>query len=355
MLVLLLLLDASRASADLCIPPILGERPRLHDLGRVQVMWLDLLMRRHEVCWREPDTPDEERIFALGNSTIFGFPLPPDRTAIGLVNRRFENLHVPAHVFNLGFVFTYQLKDLLILSAALPYAPDMIVYGVTLDDLVHLAPMPYPAMEEIFDANSALVERLAENPPPTFAQPLRSYRDRQAKTVRPLAAWIDLRQTGSFVRSSAADLARALRKWMFPAFPDERPAIQRVDPHYPCAPVLRQYESTFVDWQDWSMLDYLAQLRDEQGIEVLIVNWPVAHQPRGACYNVRYPASAVEEYVAWMRNRTQALDLPYLDLHDLLKLNEFVDSLHPTARGQAKVAARLAAKLEAMLEQRPKR
>jgi lysophospholipase L1-like esterase len=71
---------------------------------------------------------------------------------------------------------------------------------------------------------------------------------------------------------------------------------------------------------------------------------------------VRYPAAALADYVDWMRERTTALDLPYLDLHDLLAPEEFVDSLHPTARGQARIAARLALRLEELMaaERKPR-
>jgi hypothetical protein len=355
LLLLALLLDASRATAGLCLPPLLGGRPRLHEVGRLHVMWLDLLMREHEVCWREPAVPNEARIFALGNSTIFGFPLPADRTAIGLVDRRFANRGIPAHVFNLGFVFTYQLKELLILSKALPYEPDLIVYGVTLDDFLHRAPLEYASMKEFFEANSGTIERLAADPPATFAEPLERYREAQARTVRPIAPWIALRQTGSFVRRYVAEFAMALRKRMFPDLPDENALIQKPNPHYSCETVKRDFEKNFSDWKAWSMLDALAELRDERGIDVLVVNWPVAHVPRGDCYNIRYPAAALADYAVWMKERTAALDLPYLDLHDLLLPSEFVDSLHPTAHGQAKVAARLAVRLEAWLAERAER
>ena len=97
------------------------------------------------------------------------------------------------------------------------------------------------------------------------------------------------------------------------------------------------------------MLEYLAKLRRETGVEVLVVNWPVAHEPRGDCYNVRYPTAAFQDYVDWMEETSETLGLEYLDLHDLLTRREFVDSVHPTVRGQRKVALRLGNKIAALL------
>jgi hypothetical protein len=134
--------------------------------------------------------------------------------------------------------------------------------------------------------------------------------------------------------------------------PDEKPVIQSPNPNYSCERVQQQFETNYADWKSWNLLEYLAELRDERGIEILIVNWPVSREPRGDCYNIRYSNAALADYLDWLGEQTEALDLPYLDLHDLLDRREFVDSLHPTARGQAKVAGRLAARLEELLSER---
>ena len=348
-LVGLLVAAQSAARAEICLPPAIGDRPRLTELGKTQVLWLELLFRQHEVCWRAPRVPDETRIFAIGNSTTFGFPLPYDQSAIGLVNQHLERRGIPAHVFNLGFAYTYQVKEALILSEVLAYEPDFIVYGVTLDDLIHIAPFRYRPLVEFFNSNSFAVERLAANPPPTFEEPFRRYLDAQADDVRPYAAWLGLRQAGTFIRVRARQTAKTLRKRLFPGVPDEKPEILDTKPDYRCKPAAREFNKTHENWQAWSMLDYLAELRAETGIEVLVVNWPVAHEPQGRCYNVRYPAAAFADYVSWMEDKAESLKLPYLDIHDLLAPVDFVDSVHPTASGQRKVAVELEAKLDELL------
>jgi len=341
---------ATTAWSQICLPPLLGDRPRLQDMDKTGVLWLNLLLRQHEVCWRKPEQPGETRIFAIGNSAIYGFPWPSDLSSIGFVNKSFERQEIPAHLFNLGLMFTYQTKEAMVLSEALPYKPDFIVYGVTLDDLAHLAPYPYLPVATFFDANSRTVERLASDPPPTFEEPFRLYRDTQAESVRPIASWTEFREMGTFVRLAMEQTAKALRKKMFPEFREKIPKIRRGSRRYRCRGIIPGFEEKYAGWKEWSMLEYLAELRAETGVEVLVVNWPVAHEPRGACYNARYPTEAFNEYVEWMENKAAELELDYLDLHDLLVRREFVDSVHPTVKGQRKVARRLEAEIITLLQ-----
>ncbi len=349
-LVLLVMGGASTAWSQVCLPPLLGDRPRLQDMDKTGVLWLNLLLRQHEVCWREPKQPDETRIFAIGNSAIYGFPWPSDLSSIGFVNEAFAKQKVPAHLFNLGLMFTYQTKEAMVLAEALRYKPDFIVYGVTLDDLAHLAPYPYLPVATFFDANSRLVDRLASDPPATFEEPFRLYREAQAQDVRPIASWIEFREMGTFVRLAVEQTAKALRKKMFPEYREKIPRIRRGSRRYRCRSVLPSFREKYANWQEWSMLDVLAELRAETGVEVLVVNWPVAHQPRGACYNARYPTEAFNEYVDWIEAKASELELDFLDLHDLLAQREFVDSVHPTVKGQRKVAQRLEAEILDLLE-----
>jgi hypothetical protein len=233
------------------------------------------------------------------------------------------------------------LKEALIINESLRFEPDAIIYGITLDDLVHLAPLQYPPIVEFFDGNSLAVERLAEAPPPTLADPFRRYQRAQAGSIRRWALWRNFRQVGKFIRSAANDTARSIARFWFPNLPNERQQIMPRALRYDCEKISRAFNEKYRNWRDWSVLDYLAELRDTNGIDVLVVSWPVAHEPRGSCYNSRYPADVFAEYTLWLEQKTADLDLPYLDLHDLLESRDFVDSLHPTFHGQRKVAARL--------------
>jgi lysophospholipase L1-like esterase len=102
----------------------------------------------------------------------------------------------------------------------------------------------------------------------------------------------------------------------------------------------------------WDILDYLAELRRTRGIDVVVVHWPLNHQPSGACYDVRISDARLAQFLEWLRVGTTERGLEYLDLHDLLRPDEFVDSVHLTAEGHRRVAAALAPVVENVVRRR---
>jgi hypothetical protein len=108
----------------------------------------------------------------------------------------------------------------------------------------------------------------------------------------------------------------------------------------------------FQNWQGWNILAFLEQLQRERDLLLLIVHWPVAHEPVDDCYNVRFTNALAAEFVDWLAAESRALELAYLDLHDLLPSDDFLDSLHVSPKGQRRIANAIAQTLEPMLEQR---
>lgn len=353
-LLLVLLALGGPASARVCLPPIFEDGLRLQRVGRVRTFWIDPLLRQHELCWREPASPDERRVVAVGNSTVLGFPNRADETVWAHLNRRFRTADPPAHFYNLGFAFTYQIKEVLILREAVDYAPDLVVYGLTFDDLRPMLPAMYPPTIEFMIANKGEIAALAAEHPPGVSEPLDYYRRTQEKGTFPLP-FLHLREIGSLVRSAAREHAQALAA--LPLFgADERDPPVRVgrrQASYDCEEVRASYEKWYGGWQEWNVLAYLEWIQGRFGTRVLVVNWPVAHEPRGDCYNARYTTEGLEEYRRWLRRETDARGLAYLDLHGLLPARAFVDSLHPSARGHARVADALEPTLRALLGEGP--
>ena len=331
-----------------CLPPLFDGGQRLHGLGKVEMQWLPPLLRQHELCWR--DVPGEVRVVLLGNSAVYGFPLPVEASLGARLNARFAAAGTAAHLFNLGWVYTYLLKDALILQRALAYHPDVIVYAVTLADMVHLAPPPVEPLLAFMRANADTVAAMAAAPPPGLEEPLGlvgdwlaarsawetvdTWRQRLASTVR------------GALRARAGALATALGA---PAA--TRPATRR-RAAYDCDAVTQRDALFYRQWQSWNLLEALAALRADGGPAVLVVNWPIAHEPRGACHNARYTAARVAEYRDWLRAATARLDLPYLDLGDLLTAEDFLDSLHVSPAGPQRIADRVGPALSPLLASR---
>jgi hypothetical protein len=342
-----------------CWPPVFEGGTRLHPRFDLRTTWLEPAFRQHEACWRQPGGDGELRVFLAGSSGVYGFPLPAGRTFWAMLNRRAASLAPPVHFFNLGYVFTYQLKDALILHRSLRYAPDFIVYAITLEDLRHVAPHPYPALVEFFDGNSLALAAFADERPTGLAEPLAIYREALAEARRraPFDAW---RQVGRFLRLSASAHARYLRDTYLLSekeippdqLPPEHARKMKRQQRYDCGRTRREFAEDFRNWKEWNILAYLDQIRRETAAEVVILNWPVAHEPRGRCYNVRYTEAALADYNRWLREQTRSRGFPYLDYHDLLAPSGFFDSLHPTEQGHRAIADHLERDLLPILVER---
>lgn len=352
-LALCLLLGAvDRAAAlRLCLPPAAEDGRRLHQPTNYSGTWLEIWLRQHELCWR--DEPGEVRIGLFGNSAVYGFPLPAEQTLAEDVNRRFAQSATPAHLFNLGYVFTYMPRDAILMEAALPYDLDVIVYAVTLADMIHMAPPLYPPMlVRFFDTNVDTLAPMVRTPPAGLEEPFASMQA-TLDANPPLKRWRErLEQIGIAVRLMAAHHAERLaRRWaVLPAV--ELPKTFPQNARYDCAKTLADNESHFADWSTWNILANLAAIRARTGAAVLVVNWPIAHEPVGECYNFRYSNTLASAFNRWLQSESERLGLDYLDLHALLPPERFFDSLHVDAAGQDEVAGRIYDALRPLIAQR---
>jgi hypothetical protein len=310
-------------------------------------MWLQLALRQHELCWRRPATPDEKRVVFIGNSAVFGHAVRIEQTFGQLLNDELARRRIPAHVFNLGWIAAYQLKDALILHEALPFRPDVVVYPVTLSDFVHTAPALYPALVELFQGNRGAMLAFEREQPPGLSEPLGVYRKLYEKDGDRDRLWAQFRELGTFVRAGV----RANAQGIAHAFGGGEPlpiALGR-QLFYDCDEVRRFEAFNFRGWQRWNTLAYLEHLRVERGVQVLIVNWPVAHEPLGVCYNFRYTKAALEEFRSWIAEDARRRGLAYVDLQDLLAPTDFMDSLHLNVDGHRRIAGHLLSALAGML------
>ena len=341
---------AAHESRPWCLPPVFDGGQRLHTLPGPNVFWLELLLRQHEVCRR--DVPGEVRIFLNGSSSVFGFPFPAEQTFAYHMNESFAATHVPAHVFNLAFVNPYQVRDAVIISEARRYAPDIILYPLTRSEFVHAAPVFFPSIGRFFDMNRSAVDRLAADPPPGLDEPIQKYATISHRP-RSVSAPLDyLRESGLLLRTSARMNARSVAAAIGGTLPPLATTTRRRPGAYDCAKTREDVEKRYTDWQDWNILSYLDDLRRRDGVEIVLVYWPLAHEPVQDCYNIRDTTAGVEEFAAWMRAQATARHFPYVDLHAVLAPELFLDSLHLSAEGHARVAELLAQALAPIVRER---
>jgi hypothetical protein len=338
------------ARPSICLPPVFDGGQRIHP-QTPSVFWLELLLRQHELCWRTPARPDELRVVLAGNSAIYGFPLPVEKSIAFLLNRDFAARGVPAHVYNLAYVTTYQLKDAVILHEALDYEPDVIVYPLTLSEFHHVAPILWAGLSELFVSNRDTVASFRADPPAGLGEPFRAYRAEYEPRL-PRRLFMHLRETGTFLRLAVRRNAEWLSERLGSPVPGPpTPKMTGRQSRYNCGATKRKFSTHFSDWWTWNILAYLEQIRRSRGVEVVVVNWPVAHEPVADCYNVRYPANAMARFNAWLRDEAAARGLHYVDLHDLLPSDAFLDSLHVGADGHRQVAEQLERALAPLLEE----
>jgi hypothetical protein len=330
----------------LCLPAVFEGGQRLHEQSGMSVYWLELLLRQHEVCWWRSAPADAVRVFLFGNSAVFGHPVRAEETAAAQLNRHFNDRSIPAHVFNLGLIASYQLKDALIIHESLKYQPDVIVYGVTLSDFIHLAPSDWPALRQLFESSSGQLNALAQEHPPGLTQPLVTYERVLNEPGVKWARGYHFREIGRLIRTAVRHQAESLRQFFLPKYVSAQPVTQGRQLRYDCGAVKREMSEHYQDWQEWNILPYLQKIQDSAKIPVVVVNWPVTHDPVQDCYNVRYTNAVFEQYNDWIERETRMRGLRYLDLHDVLPAEDFVDSLHVGASGQRRIAERLAPVLE---------
>lgn len=323
-----------------CLPPVFEGGRRLHELPTPHLYWLELAVRQHELCWRRPPAP-ETRVALFGSSAVYGLPLRVEETLGERLNAQLAADGIAAHVFNLGWVNPYQIRDAVILDRILPFGPDVIVYPVTAAEFAHYAPLNYSTVTPFFESNAEAVRALSASPPPGLVEPFARYAAWLDRRPLPPRAWTRLRELGAFVRAAARGHADRWLPWLVPGLSRPPLPLRGRQTRYDCDEVLRKAARDFTDFEEWSILPYLQQLQDEQGIRVLVVNWPVAHEPVDDCYNVRFPNKLVARFNFWLATETAARGLAYLDLHDALPATAFFDSLHLDANGHAAVAERI--------------
>ncbi len=330
-----------------CLPPIFDHGERLHPLPGPSVFWLDLLLRQHEICrhW----VPGEVRIALVGSSGVYGFPLATEHTFAHLLNDHFAAAGIPAHVFNLAFVNPYQVRDAVILDAARSFAPDIIVYPMTLAEFCHIAPMAFTTVSKFFGLNRTAVLQLADHPPSGLDEPIRRYATVLNRPGWRPSTWDYLQEVGGLVRSALRIHARAVTERLGSVPPSLVTDSPQRQTSYDCAKTHAIIADRYRDWQTWNILSYLEELRRNDGIDVVVIAWPVAHEPVGDCYSVRYTEESVRQFTGWVQEESARRGLSFVDLHALLPPELFLDSLHVSAEGHARVAAALESVLDPLI------
>lgn len=318
-----------------------GENP--DEAYNLSMYDLEAMFASHEI--NNGEKPENEfRIILIGDSATWGTLLRPDETLSGLINsdqwKTCDGKDVRA--YNLAYPSMSLTKDLMILEKALSYAPDLIIWPVTLESFPNQVQIETPLV--------------ANNP----------FR------VQPLIKEFNLgleEQEGDFVTASYLD--RTLigrRRSIFDAiqlqFYGVMWAATGIDQTYPTdyTPAQLDFDeddNQFKGWVSGTMpldqlgIDVLSAGADLAGdIPVLVVNEPILiseGENSDIRYNFFYPRWAYDQYRWAIAERSIDADWKYIDLWDAVPQDEFTNSaVHLTPEGSLMFYQRLIPTLEKM-------
>jgi hypothetical protein len=317
-----------------------GEIPdKAYNLSLYQ---LDAMAKSHAAAL--PKAADEFRIIMVGDSSIWGFLLPPDQTVSAQLNRL--ELSVPdgrqVQVFNLGYPTISLTKDLLMLTRVQAYEPDLLIWFVTLEAFPKVKQLESPIVQN----NPAIVRSLIT----TYGLDL----DPQDQRLAEMSFW---QNTLIGKRRVLADL---LRLQLYGVMWSATGIDQYVPDTYEPPQHDLQADLTFQGYQppalnpDDLSLDVL-----EAGVQmmfptpVMIVNEPI-YLSNGENSNIRYnffyPRWAYDDYRAILYAFCEARGWSCLDTWNLIPPENFTNSaIHYNSHGSELLASKLAPAIQAIL------
>lgn len=276
---------------------------------------------------------DEFRVLLLGDSSIWGFLQPAERTLAEELNE--ANILLEdgrrARFYNLGYPTMSLFKDLLLLQKGITYQPDLILWFVTLESFPRHKQLEAPLVQ--WNADPAL-------------DLIRQYRlDISREDERYITQ--DLWDRSLF--GSREIIMDQIRHQMYAVMWTATGVDHAIPDAY--TPPRREFED------DMSFQGYLPDELEESDLSfdildaglalaadlpVVLINEPIFISPdttAGIRYNFYYPHWAYDLYREALMRRSEERGWTYIDLWDLLPPESFTDTaIHTTEKGTAAIA-----------------
>jgi hypothetical protein len=304
-----------------------GENPEAYNLSLLQ---LDAMFASHEVA--VPKTPDEYRVFVIGDSSVWGILLQPDETLAAFLTTgnylAADGRSVCA--YNLGYPTISVSKDLLLLSYAMQYEPDMIIWLVTLEAMPTTKQLSSPIVSHNPQPMRELIVAYGLNIPANDSGFVTdTLWDRTiVGQRRALADIIRLNAYGIMWASSGID------QFYPDTYTPRAEDLPPDDDFYGLAEPLRE--------TDLSLEILRAGVEIADDVPVIFINEPMFvsdGENSDIRYNYYYPRWAYDEYRAVMAHTARRYNWTYLDLWDAIPASEFTNSaIHLTPTGSSQLA-----------------
>jgi hypothetical protein len=304
-----------------------GENPQAYNLSLFD---LDAMFASH-VLTGATKAEDEYRVLLIGDSSVWGTLLTPEQNLAGQLNSQsISACGKTVRAYNLGYPYISLLQELMILDEALQYQPDMVVWLTTL---------------ESFPKEKQFGAPLVANSPKRVKELITKYR----LPLDPNDPALN-HPTQTFV-SRRKDLANLIRLQLYGVLW----SATGVDQFYP-----ENYERAQTDFEaddSFYNINQTEPLREQLSLDILsaglkatdlpmiLVNEPILVSDginSDIRYNFFYPRWAYDEYRVLLSEYTTQQNLPYLDLWNLVPMDEFTNSsVHLTPHGESLLAERV--------------
>jgi hypothetical protein len=313
-----------------------GETRQAYNLSLFD---LDAMFASHVLAGAEK-TPDEYRVLLIGDSSVWGTLLAPDQTLAGQLNASpITACGKEVHAYNLGYPTISLMKDLMILDQVKQYHHNMVIWLTTLEAF----PKDKQFDSPIVANNSERMRRLMMNYQ-------LSMRQNDPALVNP-PKW-----NLTFLSRRRA-LADILRLQMYGALW----ASTGIDQFYP-----DDYERAQIDFEPNEEFHGLTSIQDALAFDVLdagvsavsvptiLINEPILISNglnSDIRYNFFYPRWAYDEYRQLLREHAAERNWHYLDLWDLVPMQEFTNSaIHLTPDGETMLTGEITEAIQTLCQ-----
>jgi hypothetical protein len=293
---------------------------------------LEAMFASHELAAGQKP-PGEYRVFLIGDSSTWGFLLPSDQTLAAYLNAAGYTLSDgrQVKVYNLGYPVMSLTKDLLILSRAMQYDPDLIVWPVTLESFPYDNQLFPPLLQHNREPVRDLITGYHLNLNPDDPRLIRpSIWDRTIiGERRDLADLVRLQLYGSMWAATGID--QTIPESYTPRQEDLSADV-----------AFHNLQPPHLSPSDLAFDALKAGVKMAGDIPILIINEPMfVSQGKNSDirYNFYYPRWAYDDYRRLLAEQSSANGWHTLDLWDSVDNNEFTNSaVHMTPKGTAQFA-----------------
>jgi hypothetical protein len=288
---------------------------------------LEAMFASHELADR-PKADDEFRLVIIGDSATWGFLLGNQDTLAGKLNAAGARLADGRRVraYNLGYPGMSLTKDLLILSYALRFQPDMILWPVTLESFPRDKQLFPPLVQNNPESVKALISQYGLDNDPSTTQWAEStpFNRTIIGARRQLADWFRLQLYGILWAATGIDQS-------IPESYTPRQEDLAADPNF------HDFRPPQLPESDLAFDVIQAGVNMAGKTPVIIINEPTfisQGENSDIRYNFYYPRWAFDDFRVLIQEQSLTQGWIYTDLWDLVPASEFTNTaIHLSIKG----------------------